>query len=125
MLTLGFDINVFESKEQRVALKALGMFYRPSMKAWVKRIYIKGAPEAEVQAKVNGFRDKMKLEFGACPVSVSLYTEADRLKRMQYRADAGPAKIKAAPKLLPATAPVVDSNAEIKQLLTLLLAKLA
>jgi hypothetical protein len=40
---------------------------------------------------------------------------------MQYQADAGPAKIKKHA----AQAPAVDQNAEIKQLLTLLLAKMA
>lgn len=99
MKTLAHDINVFNSKEQRVSLKALGMFYRPSLKCWVKRIYIKGHDEKELLNNIKGFVDNIKKEFASCPVTVTPYTEADALKRAQYKADAGPAQ---APRSSPA-----------------------
>jgi hypothetical protein len=122
MKTLAFDINVFESKEQRVSLKALGMFYRPSIKAWVKRIYIKNQPENEVQKQVTEFSARIKAEFKTCPITVTHYTEADALKRAQYRADAGPVKVKAVKTI---NAPTTSGDAELKQLLALLIQKLA
>jgi len=117
-IVLAFDVNVYECKLHSDALKALGMFFRPSIRARVKRIYAKGdLPRAKAAA--DDWAAKMKKEFPAYKVDITNYTEADKLRRAQYKADAGPVKIKATKE------PKADPNAEIKQLLTLLLQKLA